>query len=84
MSSTRGEILDFANAATLAARTDLDIAEMEPEFARFRILESNGDCHRVFAIVRLLHEADDFAIIDLGEAQATCLLQCTVATANAM
>src|ERR1700750_412824 len=73
------QVFDFAYAAALAGRADLDVPEVEPELPRSRIGERNAHRHGVVAGRRFLHEADDLRIVNLREAQSAGLLQCGVA-----
>src|SRR2546428_1115781 len=63
------EVLDRADAVPRIVRTDLKIAEMEPELARTVAGERNRGRHRVVARDRLLDEADHLLVVHLGKAE---------------
>jgi hypothetical protein len=79
-------VIRFSTARTGDARrlrrTDLDLAEVEPELRGPR-RQRDGDRDRVVAIDGFLDEADDLAVVDLREAQIAGLLQRRVARAGA-
>src|SRR5215471_7495019 len=48
---------------------------MKPELPQSTLCQRYGDGHRIVACYRLLDEADDLVVVDLGEAQIAGLQQ---------
>src|SRR5262245_40893788 len=69
------QIFNGFDAPAWARWTDRDIAEMKPELPQSALGQRYGDGHRIVARHRLLDEADDLVVVDLGEAQIAGLQQ---------
>src|ERR1700674_1477461 len=68
------QVFNRGDVAALAADADLDVAKRKPEFVHLARQRDGAD-DGVGLIDRLLHEADDIAVIDRNEAQLAGLLQ---------
>src|SRR3954471_15296615 len=77
------QVLDRGDVLALAADVDLEFADRKPELVRVARQGDRGN-HRVGPIHRLLHKADDVAVIDSDEAEIAGLLQGRVGAACAI
>src|SRR5260370_3604927 len=69
----RDQIFNEFDPPARGRRTDFDIAEMKPELPRSGLRQRHGDGHRIVPRHRFLDEADDLAVVALGEAQITSM-----------
>src|SRR5262245_40280538 len=63
------QVLDRLDPVPRLARSDLDVAEVEPERPGALLCERHRDRHGIVAGVRFLDEADHLGVVDLGKAQ---------------
>src|SRR4029453_1959866 len=78
------QVFDRPHPLARVTRTDLDVAEMEPELPRSLFRQRDRDRHRVAAVGGLLDEADHLLVVDLREAQPAGLQQGRVAAPDAI
>src|SRR5215471_1013084 len=78
------QVFDRLDSVPRPGWTDIDVAKMEPELARPVLGQRHRHRHRILAIDRLLHVANDSSIVDLGEAKPARLQQRGIGAADAV
>src|SRR3954454_23848063 len=77
------QVLDRGNVLAFAIHIELDVADRKPELMRLARQGDRGN-DGVGPVHRLLHKADDVAVIDSDEAEIAGLLQRRVRPARAV
>src|SRR4051812_28157718 len=75
------QVLDCGDVLAFAIHVDLDVADRKPELMRLARQGNRGN-DGVGPVHRLLHKADDIAVIDSDEAEIAGLLQRCIGAAG--
>ena len=76
------QVLHGCDLRSRSPGADLELAEMQPEFAGARAAERDRDGDGIVARGRLLDKADDLVVVDRGKAHIAGLQQCRILPAQ--